>query len=550
MFGKRESEDVIKLKEYLTSIQYNQINSALQHYSLACSNLITPAFKGDKKLIEEIIKVIAINNTDKPFHEQFDFAHQLYIDMEIESRSDKYSFLNDLNVCLASPVIAENFTSIKDIYLLFENKRIVNGILDNITKNNFDENQIKLLTSYLKQARKYYADERAFYSDFISILNEDITEETLNNYLLEAKMNTGIYDDEIIGKLSNQIIPLEDKIKKLSKELILVTERNKELQENVTSLENQISELDASNEKLRKSNKELKRDYKELLKEIKRLLKEVPADIERLKNNQISNDNIDPKYQPLRAMANKTVLNDTESSQEKLFDITENIERFDKTVLKVTLPAKDLIHSLQELKKGSLTAPLTDLAIAEGGPTENKPHIIKTEKLKERTGSYWLSKPFFSDLMEVQFTFLTILSNGSVSEDDIYHKHGVRPVVRFYSLKDILKNATNSYQDNGMMEIEWGEFPQFIPDAGLVNDLKYLDNFGLLNKTGKVYSEMGPEYEKDGRKFVQVPVKKSQSLFSNNKTYFSGDAIWLEVSPIKWFVNERRRRLISKNILL
>ncbi len=234
---------------------YNQIDSALQDYSLACSEQITPSFKGDKELIEKIIKVIASKNSEKPFREQFDFAYKLYINMEIESRSDEDSFLNDLSVLLANPVITENFASFKDIYLLFENKRIVKGILDSIIKNNYGENQIKLLIYYLKQARKYYADERTFYSDFISILGEDITKDTVKNHLLEAKMNTGIYGDEVIVALHGEVASLISQLSEL-----------KEKRE----------QLMLENEEIRKSNEELKRDYKELLEDIEKILQEEP----------------------------------------------------------------------------------------------------------------------------------------------------------------------------------------------------------------------------------------------------------------------------------
>ena len=57
------------------------------------------------------------------------------------------------------------------------------------------------------------------------------------------------------------------------------------------------------------------------------------------------------------------------------------------------------------------------------------------------------------------------------------------------------------------------------------------------------------EYYHDGKKYVRINLKE-QVLLSNANTYYKGDYVWFEVSKVKWLIDEKSKKLISKLVHL
>ena len=59
------------------------------------------------------------------------------------------------------------------------------------------------------------------------------------------------------------------------------------------------------------------------------------------------------------------------------------------------------------------------------------------------------------------------------------------------------------------------------------------------------------EYEYNGKKYVRVKSNCYERGYklSNGVNVMPNDIVWLEVSPIKWYVDESSRMLISKTLL-
>lgn len=146
-----------------------------------------------------------------------------------------------------------------------------------------------------------------------------------------------------------------------------------------------------------------------------------------------------------------------------------------------------------------------------------------------------------------------------------------------------LKNFTYNYQERGGArlvipasvvqknvnttgEYLYGEYPQMVVTSDNVcNDLNdaYEDN--RLKITGKKYTtdfygyrdverpfiaRTFPEYEYNNGKYIRFCYESSDGLtLSNGKKYKSFDAIWIRVTPIKWFMSDDGTKLISEKII-
>lgn len=116
--------------------------------------------------------------------------------------------------------------------------------------------------------------------------------------------------------------------------------------------------------------------------------------------------------------------------------------------------------------------------------------------------------------------------------------------------------------------MQYGEYPQNAAseDMQMTLELKY--NMGM-NKTGRSYTfdfvEPGDydtgfipityeEYEYQGKEYIRI---KANFCFGGNKfklsngvEYENGDYVWVEVSPVKWLIDDKTGLLISKKGLV
>ncbi len=131
----------------------------------------------------------------------------------------------------------------------------------------------------------------------------------------------------------------------------------------------------------------------------------------------------------------------------------------------------------------------------------------------------------------------------------------IRPVLPYDTLKlDTIKN------EDGLLETEYGEYPQHAVNQELSQELETVFSKGEMIKTGKIYTtdsrpddlsqkKFKPlaheEYIYQGKKYVRIKTTNHITL-SNTQEYYPYEYIWIEVSPITWYVDEENKLLISK----
>ena len=61
------------------------------------------------------------------------------------------------------------------------------------------------------------------------------------------------------------------------------------------------------------------------------------------------------------------------------------------------------------------------------------------------------------------------------------------------------------------------------------------------------------EYEMDGKRYVRVVANSrfdgDNFTLSNGEEYKDGDAVWVEVEPIKWLVDEKAKLMITEKLV-
>ena len=202
---------------------------------------------------------------------------------------------------------------------------------------------------------------------------------------------------------------------------------------------------------------------------------------------------------------------------------------------------------------------ISDFAILLGARVSNGYHVDDDDSLKGRTGFWFLSS---SD------------SGGSVryvSEDGsrkwsnaCLRSRAIRPTLPLANISDISQNGVRGR--SGFVEIEYGKYPQYAVDSRLNRILNDEFSAGKLRKTGKTYTtdsrmwnqnsqKFKPteheEFEYNGKKYVRVKSNSYGRIYelSNGFNIMPNDIVWVEVSPIVWYVSENSNMLVSKILL-
>ena len=227
------------------------------------------------------------------------------------------------------------------------------------------------------------------------------------------------------------------------------------------------------------------------------------------------------------------------------------------------LDKSDALVSENKLKcfnKYGMSAGYTDMFLLTGGISDiNKMSRITDEfGLKNRTASY-----AFNTLEKNGNVFIIDESGKKSSIESSNNTFGVRPTIMTFD--DIFSSVTNNNKD--LFEIELGEYPQYAAshmiNVALEDEYSYyfVDNQYIgstLIPTGKSYTVVQngnlvtyPEYYYGGNRYVRMVVSCNDSvILSNGNTVYNGEAVWVKVSPVKWFVDYKNERFISKFVLL
>ena len=136
----------------------------------------------------------------------------------------------------------------------------------------------------------------------------------------------------------------------------------------------------------------------------------------------------------------------------------------------------------------------------------------------------------------------------------------IRPVL---SSTELLTNGTLKRDTTitGVDIVEFGEYPQYAAPSSMQQILETEFSKGL-KKTGNTYTFDGnknpdyyykfmpvtyDEYEFGGKKYIRIKAQAYKDCFelSNGIKYLNDNHVWVEVTPVKWLVDNKNGLLIS-----
>ena len=226
--------------------------------------------------------------------------------------------------------------------------------------------------------------------------------------------------------------------------------------------------------------------------------------------------------------------------------------------------------------KRGVTSDTTDYGIITGAD------VIEDHKKYKgiRIGKYWIDG--FQKIVtddrdwwrnyEDLFTEV-IRAGGWKNENAISDNCGIRLKMKYSSLEELQKNKGSVVKrcNDGIIEIEYGYYPQKVIDRDFQEYLEVLYKGDKLKKTGNIYSTYKPtringkikenceneEFEYNGKRYVRFDVKKNyyntsyeaEKYMRNSKGELY-DYVWVEVEPVKWLVDEKAKMLVTEKIIL
>ena len=201
---------------------------------------------------------------------------------------------------------------------------------------------------------------------------------------------------------------------------------------------------------------------------------------------------------------------------------------------------------------------ITDFSILLGGAVSSKYYTSEGNTRKDRTGEWWTKTPYDNGAR-------VVLTNGDSHWLRVPFRYvGARPALPYSSIQSISSNGVRG--NNGIKEIEYGEYPQTIVDENYSCELEKAYNNGSLRTTGKNYTTDSiyvldtdisfraithTEYEYHGSKYIRFVGDSNcdGAVLSDGRTIQSGNVYWVRVEPITWLVDERANIALSKKLI-
>ena len=220
----------------------------------------------------------------------------------------------------------------------------------------------------------------------------------------------------------------------------------------------------------------------------------------------------------------------------------------------------DKESQLEVIRKYGTKAAITDLCVLTGSYLcENTDYNIDEDSsLKGRTSWFWTRSD--DNANDVR----AVAEDGNMYDRYSHIRHGVvRPVLKSSVIfSQISPNRVRGY--NGTEEVEYGEYPQYAADLMMQSILELEYNRGI-KKTGRSYTFDSvkyddyctgfkpvtyEEYEYQGKKYIRIRANsdfgENKFKLSNGAFYRDDDYVWVEVSPVKWLIDDRTGILVSK----
>ena len=145
---------------------------------------------------------------------------------------------------------------------------------------------------------------------------------------------------------------------------------------------------------------------------------------------------------------------------------------------------------------------------------------------------------------------------------------GARPVLPFSGVNSIPTNGERGKRTkNGIFEVEYGYYPQKAVAKDLQEKLEtarrsrrititqnsYFTDFERNNSYDTSFQpQTCPEYEYNGKNYVRIRANSCYNAYftlSNGEKYKNGDYVWVEVQPVKWFVDKKAKLMITEKII-
>ena len=219
---------------------------------------------------------------------------------------------------------------------------------------------------------------------------------------------------------------------------------------------------------------------------------------------------------------------------------------------------------LEVIRKYGIKSAITDLCVLTGSYLceDTDYNIDEDRSLTGRISWFWTRSDDGDNNVRAVHRF------GCMGSSHRYGRSGaVRPALQSSVIfSQIFPNRVMGY--NGIEEVEYGEYPQNAADSRMQNILESEYNRGM-NKTGRSYTfdsvkyddyDTGfkpvtyEEYEYQGKKYIRIKANSDfcgdKFMLSNGVQYRDGDYVWVEVSPVKWLIDDKTGILISKKGLV
>ena len=223
-------------------------------------------------------------------------------------------------------------------------------------------------------------------------------------------------------------------------------------------------------------------------------------------------------------------------------------------------------NQLDILEKRGAEAAITDFSILLGGRVSK--NIDNDDSLEGRTGYYWTK----SDARNNDACMACMVdANGAITCTSVIRRsNGARLALPFSSISissiPEKESLTGKRAEDGIIEVEYGYYPQKAVSKDMQLKLEQAFKSGILSRTGKGYTtdsknivdydgkfepKRHKEYQYNGKRYVRVEANSTFTEFqlSNGKKYKNGDYVWVEVQPVRWLVDEKAKIMITEKII-
>jgi len=221
-------------------------------------------------------------------------------------------------------------------------------------------------------------------------------------------------------------------------------------------------------------------------------------------------------------------------------------------------------NKIDVIRKRGTKAAATDFSILLGEAVSGCYHIEGDSSLEGRTGWYWTKSNDRNNNARMVYDDGTGACNYGRKRTG-----GARPALPFSSIGSIPTNGEHPKRArDGVLEVEYGYYPQKAVSKDLQKRLEIAYRSGSISNTGNSYTtdsvvyydhdiaftpQIHQEYEFNGRRYVRVEAnsyyKGNYFTLSNGEDYRDGDIVWVEVSAVKWLVDEKSCIMITDKLI-